>query len=147
MKKRNTQDFPAAGLRWPVQFRDGDNRIRVVARKAGVEVVDEISFVYQTAKWGPAAKLELHKIAGTGGVVVLEARIFDVSGVLCLDSCRLRFGLAGDGMLLDNLGTSTRSREVEVYNGRAQISVRTNRGSSHASVTSKGIPSALLAIS
>lgn len=147
VKKRNSQDFPAAGLRWPVKFREGENRVRVVARKGNVEVTDEISFVYQTAKWGKAAKLDLSECARKGDVVTVEARLFDEQGVQCLDARqRVRFGLAGDGTLLDNLGTSRGSREVELYNGRAMISLRTNGGVSEVSVASKSVPTALLKI-
>jgi beta-galactosidase len=41
-KTRNSQDFPAAGLRWMVKFEEGNNRIKVVTRKGSVEVVDEL---------------------------------------------------------------------------------------------------------
>ena len=148
VRKRNSQDFPAAGLRWPVQFREGTNRVRVVARNGGVEVTDEIEFVYQTAKWGKPAALELREIARQGGMVTVEARLVDSNRVLCLDSRqRVRFALAGDGTLLDNLGTSTGSRVVELYNGRALISLETNGGASQVSVSSKGVPTAFLAVS
>ena len=36
----------------------------------------------------------------------------------------VRFSLAGGGVLIDNQGTSTGSRVVQLYNGRAQISIR-----------------------
>ena len=51
VKQRHSQNFPAAGLRWEVQFREGENQVRVVARKGGAEVTDEVRFQYQTAKW------------------------------------------------------------------------------------------------
>jgi beta-galactosidase len=147
VKKRNSQDFPAAGLRWSAVFQEGQNNVRVVARKDGVEVTDEISFLYQTAKWGKPARLDLRELSRKGGTVTVEARLFDANNILCLDSRqRVRFGLAGDGLLLDNLGTSTGSREVELYNGRALISLRTNSGVSEVSVTSKGVPSAFVKI-
>jgi beta-galactosidase len=67
--------------------------------------------------------------------------------VPCLDARqRVRFGLTGDGQLLDNLGTSTGSREVELYNGRALISLISNGGISHVSVASKGVPTAFVSI-
>jgi beta-galactosidase len=79
--------------------------------------------------------------------VTVEARLFDTKGVQCLDARqRVRFGLAGDGLLLDNLGTSTGSREVEVYNGRAMISLKTNGGVSEVSVGSKDVPTVFLKI-
>jgi len=147
VKKRNSQDFPAAGLRWPVQFLEGENRLRVVAKKNGVEVTDEITFLYQTAKWGKPAKLDLREVSRKDGKVTVEARLFDAKGVQCLDSRqRVRFGLAGDGLLLDNLGTSIGSREVELYNGRAMISLRTNGGASQMSVATKGAKTVFLQI-
>jgi len=57
---------------------------------------------------------------------------------LCLDARNVvRFGIAGDGRLIDNLGTSTTARKVELYNGRAQISVQ-RRGKFVVSVSSEG---------
>jgi len=147
VKKRNSQDFPAAGLRWPVKFHEGENHVHVVARKGGVEVADETTFIYQTAKWDKGAKLDLREVSRKDRVVTLEARLFDAKGVQCLDARqRVRFGLAGDGLLLDNLGTSTGSREVELYNGRAMISLKTNGGVSEVSVASQDVPTALMKI-
>jgi beta-galactosidase len=147
LRKRNSQDFPSAGLRWAVSFRDGENHLRVVAAKQGVEVTDEIAFLYQTAKWGKPARLELREIDRKGSHVTVEARLFDASHVACLDAReRVRFGLAGDGLLLDNLGTSSGAREVELYNGRALISLETNGGVSQLSVASKAMASAFLRI-
>ncbi len=98
VKNRKSQDFPAAGLRWTVQFVEGENKVRVVARKGAVEVSDEISFLYQTAKWGTPAKLDIREVSRKGDTVTVEARLFDGKGVQCLDSRqRVRFGLAGDG--------------------------------------------------
>ena len=48
---RNSQDFPAAGLRWMTPFVRGTNNLRVVATKGGTKVQDEITFLYQTQKW------------------------------------------------------------------------------------------------
>ena len=79
------------------------------------------------------------------GTVTVEARLFDANNVQCLDSRqRVRFGLAGDGLPLDNPGTSTGSREMKLYNGRAMISLRTNGGASEVSVGSKGVSTAFL---
>jgi beta-galactosidase len=146
-KKRSAQDFPAAGLRWAVKFKEGENKLRVVAHHGSTEVVDEITLLYQTAKWEKPAKLDLREVARNAGTVTVEARLFDAKGVQCLDNRqRVRFGLAGDGLLLDNLGTSTGSREVELYNGRALISLKTNGGTSQVSVASKGVPTAFCQI-
>jgi beta-galactosidase len=137
VKKRNSQDFPAAGLRWLVKFKAGENVVRAV----GKNVSDEIRFVYQTEKWDKPAKLVL-----TVSNSVVEAQLVDVKGVLCLDARNVvRFGIAGDGRLIDNLGTSTTARKVELYNGRAQISVE-KRGRFVVSVSADGLPTAILNI-
>ena len=67
--------------------------------------------------------------------------------MLCPDARSfVRFGLAGDGRLVDNLGTSTGSRKVQLYNGRAIIRVDLNGGKSVASVASPGMPTAFLTL-
>ena len=142
VKKRNSQDFPAAGLRWLVNFKAGENVIRAV----GKNVSDEIRFVYQTEKWEKPAKLVLEQIKTAGDVVTVEAKLIDARGILCLDARNVvRFGLAGDGRLIDNLGTSTTARKVELYNGRAQISMQ-RKGRSVVSVSSDGLPTAFVSI-
>jgi beta-galactosidase len=147
VKERNSQNFPAAGLRWEVQFREGENHVRVVARKNGADVSDEVRFRYQTAKWGKPAKLALAEVERAGDRVTVEARLYDASGVQCLDARDfVRFGLAGDGRLLDNLGTSTGSRLVGMYNGRALISLLRNGGASTVSVQAKGTGTAFLKV-
>jgi len=136
VKKRNSQDFPAAGLRGLVKFREGENVVRAVSN---TRISDEIKFAYLTEKWGQPAKLILAEIAN--GV---EVKLVDAKGVQCLDARNVvRFGLAGDGDLIDNLGTSTTAREVQLYNGRAQIKIMT-RGRWVISVSSEGLPSEFL---
>jgi beta-galactosidase len=142
VKKRNSQDFPAAGLRWLVKFRAGENIVRAV----GKNVADEIRFVYQTEKWDKPAKLVLEQTKADGEVVTVEAKLVDAKGVLCLDARNVvRFGLAGDGRLIDNLGTSTTARKVELYNGRARIGMQ-RKGRSVLSVSSDGLPAAFLSV-
>jgi beta-galactosidase len=71
--------------------------------------------------------------------------MFDKEGVPCLDAANpVRFGLTGDGRLLDNLGISTGSRVVQLYNGRAQISVKLAGPQAVASVSSDGIETVFL---
>ena len=82
----------------------------------------------------------LKKIAQEGDVATLEVKLFDARNVMCLDARNLvTFGLTGDGTLIDNQGTSSGSRTVELYNGRAIIRVKLNGGPSVASVKCKGI--------
>jgi len=121
---RDSQNFPAAGLRWEVAFASGSNRLRVVASKGGAVVTDEIELFYQTEQWGQPTQLKLVEKRRVHGVVTVKASLLDEKGTLCLDSAKvIRFSLSGSGVLVDNLGTTTGSREVQMSNGCAEISV------------------------
>ena len=146
-KKRDSQDFPAAGLRWSVSLRKGENRLRAVGLKGDARVVDEIRFQYQTDKWSKPSRLELRELSRQGDAVTVEARLLDASGALCLDARNsIRFGLTGDGALLDNLGTNRGSRVVELYNGRAEITLARQRGKSVVGVRSKELHPSFLSL-
>lgn len=147
VKKRNSQDFPAAGLRWNVVPQNGENKVRVVARNGKETLTDEISFVYQTEKWGKPAQLMLEKIDQDQDTVTIQARLLDENGILCADARNyIEFLLAGDGKLIDNLGTSAGARKVQAYNGRAVIRIKTNNGKNIAGVKSEGLKTVFLEI-
>ena len=119
-----------------MKFREGENVLRAVGTN---EISDEIRFVYQTEKWDKPAKLLLTEIAN--GV---EVKMVDAKGAQCLDARNfVRFALAGDGELIDNLGTSTTARKVQLYNGRAQIGIK-SRGRWVVSVSSEGLPTEII---
>jgi beta-galactosidase len=144
VRNRDSQNFPAAGLRWDVVFNSGPNRLRTVASKSGVTVTDEISLTYQTETWGAPFALRLTEKARKEELVTVEATLFDANGVQCLDSSRtIRFALAGAGSLVDNLGTVRASREVQLSNGRAEISV-VRKGACIIKATPEGVPAASL---
>jgi beta-galactosidase len=148
LRHRNSQDFPAAGLRWMVNFASGKNHLRVVGTKGGATVSDEIEFEYQTAKWGKPARLALAEVARDGSTATIEATLLDADSVICLDArSSVRFSLAGSGRLIDNLGTSTGSRVVQLYNGRARITLERNGSVSTAGVSSDGIVPAFVTVS
>lgn len=125
VRRRDSADFPAAGLRWETTLAPGENRVRVEARAMSGETVrDELTFTYQTEVWGEPAGLRLTAEAQADGRVYVEARAYDAHGVFCPDAALfVRFGLAGDGRLLDNLGTIRGSRLVQLASGRAGIFV------------------------
>jgi beta-galactosidase len=123
-KARNSQDFPAAGLRWNAGFKPGHNHLRAVAFKGGATLIDEIDLTYQIEPWGPPVALELAEKRRTGSLITVEARLFDANGTLCLDAQNfIRFATDGEGRLIDNLGTVRGSRYMQLANGRAQISL------------------------
>ena len=147
VKTRSSQDFPAAGLRWLVPFKEAENHLKAVGMATDSRVFDEITFRYQTQKWGKPARLvlnELNKLVTQPKTTTVEAEVLDGRGVACLDARNVvRFGLTGDGRLIDNLGTSTSARKLELYNGRAIISLQ-REGEVVISVSSEGLPTAFL---
>ncbi len=147
VKHRDSRNFPAAGLRWMTSFREGANTLKAVGHKDGKEVADEISFGYQTQPWSKPDRLVLEELPRHGDVATVQARLLDAHDVQCLDARHVvRFGLTGDGCLLDDLGTSTGSRVVELYNGRARISLVSTGTQAIVSVASPGVPTAFLAV-
>jgi beta-galactosidase len=146
-RKRVPADFPAAGLRWLLKLEEGENHLRAVGRRASATVDDEIRFEYRTAKWGAPAKLVLEEGRREGDTVLLRARVTDAQGLFCLDSrVFVRFDVAGDGRLADNLGTPSGSRKVQLANGRAQIRLRLGAGPSAVSLKSAGLPTVVTAL-
>ena len=145
VKKRNSQDYPAAGLRWNCVYEEGKNEIRAVAIQGKTKVTDEISQEYQTAKWGKESAAAVSIVSREGDTVLLEVQLLDKDGIRCLDSKKyIEFEIAGDGSLIQNQGTSTGSRKVQAYNGRACIKVNLNKGKSLVAVKAKGIPTAFI---
>ena len=145
-KRRDSQNFPAAGLRWEVVFAPGENHLRVVAAKGAATVTDEVSLTYQTEPWGQAAELRLREKARDGDRVTVEAKLFDAKGVLCLEAEDfVRFSLQGEGRLIDDLGTTRASRELQLANGRAEISLHA-RGKCRVGAAVKGVPKAALEV-
>ena len=146
-KQRDSQNFPAAGLRWDVSFSAGPNHLQVVAHKDQTQVTDEINLTYQTTPWGKPSELRLTEKQRTKDTITATVHLYDSNGVLCLDSrTPVRFSLAGAGKLIDNLGTTRGSRELQLYNGRAEISL-VLKGACTLGVASEGLPTAFLNLS
>ena len=151
VKQRNSQDFPAAGLRWMTPFVRGKNNLRVVAIHGSTRVEDEIEFLYQTEKWNAPAGLKLSEISRNAvdgkETVTVEARLYDANGILCLDARnQVHFTLAGVGRLIDNRGTSRGSRLVQMYNGRAEISLEAGSGGTVVAAHTAEIDAAFLSL-
>lgn len=155
IRQRNSQDFPAAGLRWNVRFAPGQNHLRAVAHKGPITVTDEVDLTYQTERWGKPAELRLSRCqapsaAGLSSTsvsrVTVEVLVYDANGVLCLDAQPfVRFSLTGTGRLIENLGTTRASRELQLANGRAQISAETH-GPCNIEARIEGLPTVSLTI-
>lgn len=110
-----------------------------------MQVQDSIRFTYETAKWDKPAVIQLKQTALSNGVATIEAVLKDASGIQCLDAAQLiSFDLTGDGQLIDNQGTSSGSRKVQLYNGRAVIRVKLQKGRSVLSAQINGVPTAFI---
>ena len=146
-KRRNSTEFPAAGLHWLVKFKSGENALKAIGHRKTATVEDALLLQYQTQEWGAPARIELKETARDQSRVKVEARLQDANNATCLNARnRVWFELTGDGTLLDNIGTSTGSRSVELYNGRAEISLLLNAGASVVSVRSGSLPTAFLTV-
>jgi beta-galactosidase len=128
-KKRNSPDFPAVGLRLEVVYEAGANTLHAVGISKKHRVSDEVVQEYQTEKWGAPSQIALSQISLGKDTVLIQAEIRDANGIRCLDArTSVEFSLAGSGKLIQNRGTSTGSRRVQAYNGRACIkAVRTGK--------------------
>jgi Beta-galactosidase/beta-glucuronidase len=139
-KKRNISEFPAAGLHWKLPFKKGENTVRAVARKGKETITDEISFTYQTEKWDKPAQIAVTLTSAGNDEYWVEAKLLDNKGILCLDSREyIEFQAAGDVKMIANQGTSSGSRKLQAYNGRARIKVVLHNGKNGVvSVLSEG---------
>lgn len=125
VRKRNSQDYPAAGLRWNVIYNKGTaNALKAVGVNNGKVYSDEIVQSYVTEKWGKPAKLNLTATVLCKDTVLIKAELKDLNGTPCLDSQDyIEFSGIGNGILLQNLGTAGGSKRVQASNGRASIKV------------------------
>ncbi len=148
IRRRDGQDFPAAGLRWMVSYEEGDNRIEVVARSGQTVVRDSITQIYQTATWNMPTKIHLETLPGEGDTLTVQATLLDENGILCLDAVDyVHFSMIGDGHLLADLGTSDGASTVQSYNGRATIRLKRTGKKAVVAVTVDGLQTAVLDVS
>lgn len=145
LKKRDSQNFPAAGLNWNVKFESGMNHLKAVSKVDEKLLSDEIDVRYQTEKWDVPATLQLEEIKIDKEFSWLEISVKDKSQVLCLDARNtVEFSVAGDAELIDNLGTPTGSRVVQLCNGKAKIKIRKNGSVYSGAVQSSGLKTAAI---
>lgn len=145
VRKRDTRDFPAAGLHWNVKFATGHNELRAVAASERLE--DSVALEYQTAAWGRPADFRAYVKELGKGRKLLTVQLVDADGNCCLDEAGfITFGIAGDGTLARNRGTATGSGKIQAANGRARIVVNAGEGKSCVSVKYQGLKTKLVEI-
>lgn len=137
-KKRNPDTFPAQGLTWDVYFEEGQNQIKAIGSTKNEKIADEINCDYQVGTWGTVDKLLLEEVKIDDNNSYLKATAIDANGLICLDSKLLvEFDAIGDAKLVDNLGTSTGSRIIQLANGQAKIRITKTGNAYSASVKSE----------
>ena len=103
-KRRNSQDFPAAGLHWNVVLKEGENKIEAIGYNGKLRLKDEISQEYQTQAWGEPAEIRLTQSVLDAETVLVQAELVDKNGVRCLDAADfIEFGSTDSKALLQNL--------------------------------------------
>ncbi|MGH7456443.1 MAG: DUF4982 domain-containing protein, partial [bacterium] len=122
-KRRHANEFPAGGQYWDVLFKEGRNDLLAIGLVNGDAVArDSMVVQYSFEKNGTPAALKLSSQPLANGNLLIEARAVDAQGRFCLDfNQRIYFDYSGDGFLLKDYGTPTRSSVIEFANGRAAI--------------------------
>ena len=130
-------------------FTGGINRLHVGCTQNAAVVTDDVRTRPTRPNRGARRPsfASLKKDA-TETSLPLGLQLYDAKGVQLsgLPQHRCDFSLAGAGKLIDNLGTSRGSRELQLYNGRAEISV-TRIGGCTVGIASDGLPAAFLKLS
>ena len=123
-KTRDPQSFPAGGLVWLVPFADGPNELIVEGFIDGEKVAsDDLQVTYVVGAHGKLQDLVLtQKDLGDNRVMIMaEAVDADGHRVLSFSERAYFSTLGGDGRLLENYGTPTKSSIIEMANGYAAI--------------------------
>lgn len=126
IKNRDTKAFPAAGLNWSLQFKNGENTLATKGyTKDGKIVTDTLKISYRFTKNGKATGLKLSYKKLDNGNYLVTAIAEDSKGLRCLDyEKRVYFQCLSGGETLKSLGTPTGSESIEMANGKASIEVK-----------------------
>ncbi|MDR3220201.1 MAG: glycoside hydrolase family 2 protein [Dysgonamonadaceae bacterium] len=147
IKMRNSQDFPAAGLRWETNFLQGKNIVKAIGIKGKTTIIDSLSFTYETHLFGKATKIAAKIIENTNEYAWIETALLDLNGSISLESSDfIYFDAVGDGKLIVNQGTAIGSSKVQAINGKAQIKLLKNSGKTVVSIKADGLQTAFIAV-
>lgn len=122
-KIRRLGELPAGGLNWDVQFQEGENPLLAKAYRQGdLVATDSMTVHYDFQQPGNPDRIHLGYSELPNGNLLVEATMRDKDNVRVYDyEQELYFALDGDGELLINYGTPTRSQIIQMANGRAAI--------------------------
>lgn len=125
-KNRVLGEFPACGLNWDVVFTQGKNELSTIGYKDGKKIADDkmvVNYEYQQADKADHIDLTYKKL--DNGNYLVEAFMKDKNGNRVLDyEKHLYFSRDGEGKLLKDYGTPTRSQVIQMANGYAAIELQ-----------------------
>ena len=123
-KTKDISKFPASGLHWDIDFKEGKNELIAVGLTKNGKVHDTLQVNYRFQKNGAAKGLELSYAPLKNGHYLLTATAVDEDGKRCLDyEDKVYFQCLEGGATLKNQGTPTGSEIIGMANGRASIEV------------------------
>lgn len=127
-KKRDSQDYPAAGFHWNAVLKEGENEIEAIAYRDNKPCLrDKIHQTYQTQPWGAPAQIRLTQAKVDEETILVQAELLDKDGIPCLDACHfIEFGCTDSEALLRNQGTAHGSQLLQATGGRAGIYVKSH---------------------
>lgn len=122
IRKKNISVFPASGLTWNVQFREGENEIIAIGKDGNKDLTDTLVINYSTQKFGKPEEIILEKKRLPNSNYLIIAKVIDSKGYICSDfNERVYFSQSGSGKLITNYGTYNKSDVIEFANGKASI--------------------------
>ncbi|GAK91371.1 beta-galactosidase [Nonlabens ulvanivorans] len=127
-KIKDINKFPASGLTWLVDFKEGENDMRATGTmNDGAIVNDELKVNYRFTKNGKPKALTLDSKQLDNGNILLIAQAVDADGLRCLDyEERVYFQAMSGGKTLKSHGTPTGSESIKMANGKATIEIERN---------------------
>ncbi len=148
-KEKILGDFPANGLTWDVMFTEGENKLSTKGFKNGIQVsTDSMTVNYSFSKVGKPEKINLSYKVLENGNYLIEAKMSDENDMRILDYEKyIYFSHDGQGQLLKNYGTPTRSQVIQMANGYAAIElVPSKRGKAIIEVRNQDFKGSYLTI-
>jgi len=130
-KQRNIENFPASGLYWDVDFKEGQNRLAVTGYSANeISAQDAIDLNFTSQKAGKLFNINLRAKQREDGLIEIVAIAVDKKGKRVLHSKeRVYFSHTNQGVggeLLTGYGTPDKSAVLTLANGKAKILFKPN---------------------
>jgi beta-galactosidase len=123
-KKRDIKTYPASGLTWDVEFKEGTNTLSVDGfdTDGNVTAEHEYDLTYVTEKAGKMVDIVLTATPNNDGSYTIFAEAQDKNGLRVTSmNNRAYFTVDGGGRFLANQGTPMGSQTRELANGTASI--------------------------